>query len=210
MKCIIFANGYYGDLERYREIVQNADMIICADGGANYACKLGIIPSVVIGDMDSINQETRNFLSSCGVKFKKYPVHKDFTDLQLTLEVAEEAGADLIILLGTLGHRLDHTIGNLFSGMEMALKGKRVVHYGADCIIYLITSELLLKGNKGDTVSVITMTDKAVGVTELGMEYPLNDAVLESSKPHAVSNVMEEEHARITVREGVLAVFHYR
>lgn len=210
MKCIIFANGYYGELERYREIVRNADMIICADGGANYTCKLGAMPSVVIGDMDSINQETRSYLDKCGVKFKKYPAHKDFTDLQLTLEVAEEAGADLIILLGSLGNRLDHTMGNLFSCVEMALKGKKVVHYGPDCIIYLVTNELILKGSKGDIVSVITMTDKAVGVTEIGMEYPLHEALLESSKPYAVSNVMADDQARITVREGVLAVFHYR
>lgn len=210
MKCIIFANGCYGDLERYREIIKDANMIICADGGANYACKLGAIPSVVIGDMDSITDKTRNYLTELGVEFKKYPIHKDFTDLQLSLEMAEESGADIIVLLGTLGNRLDHTMANIFSGMEMALRGKNIVHYGSDCIIYLVTHELILKGSKGDLVSVITMSDRAVGVTETGMEYPLHDVVLENSKPFTVSNIMDKDEARITVREGVLAVFHYK
>jgi thiamine pyrophosphokinase len=210
MKCVIFANGYYGNLQRYQDIVQNADITICADGGANYAYRLGITPSLVIGDMDSIEPETRSQLDANGVKVKKYPVHKDFTDLQLALEAAEEAGADSIVLLGSLGNRLDHTIGNLFSGVDLARKGKNIVHYGPDCMVYLVTGELFLEGSKGDIVSVMTLTDQAVGVSEAGMEYPLNEAFLESSKPYAVSNVMEEEMARISVREGVLAVFHYR
>lgn len=210
MKCIIFANGYYGDLERYRTVVQDADLVICADGGANYACKLDVIPSVVIGDMDSITEETQNYLDDCGVQFKKYPRRKDFTDLQLSLGVAEESGADLIIMLGTLGNRLDHTLANLFSCMETALRGKQVIHYGADCIIYLVTSELLLKGSQGDLVSVLALTEKAVGVTETGFEYPLCEALLEISKPYGVSNVMEGDQARIKVRGGTLAVFHYR
>lgn len=210
MKCIIFANGYYGELERYRDIAEGADMIICADGGANFACQLGIVPSMVIGDMDSITAEARQYLDKHEVQYKKYPVRKDFTDLQLTLEIAEQAGADSFILLGTLGNRLDHTLANLFSCMELALRGKTVIHYGSDCTIHMVTRELQLKGCKGDLVSVIALTDKAVGVTETGMEYPLCNALLESSKPYAVSNVMAEDEAGISLQQGILAVFHYR
>ena len=32
--------------------------LFCADGGANSAMKMGLIPDYIIGDLDSIHEET--------------------------------------------------------------------------------------------------------------------------------------------------------
>ena len=93
MKCIIMANGEYGELSWYKEILSSADRIICADGGANYAQLLGIIPHCIIGDLDSISTEARNYYAGQGVSFQQYPSRKDYTDLQLALQAAAGMGA---------------------------------------------------------------------------------------------------------------------
>lgn len=208
MRSIILANGEYGELDSYRDIIKPDDFIICADGGANYAYELGLIPAVIIGDMDSILPEVKEYYMNSKIKIKIFPRRKDFTDTQLALTVAEEAGADEIIMLGTLGKRLDHTLANLYSGIDTARRIKRIMHFSPECQVYLVSGEFELNGHQGDTVSVFTLTEKSSGVYLIGFEYPLENVILETSKPYTVSNVLARDKGLIKVDEGVLAVFY--
>jgi len=202
-------NGEYAALFRYRALIDNSEIIICADGGANYAYQLEIVPACIVGDMDSISPQVLEHYTRLNVPFLKYPKRKDFTDTQLALSIAEEKGANSITFVGSLGGRLDHTMSNLYSCMDMVQKGHRIMHYHPDYQVYIINRYLELKGNAGDTVSVLSLTDISQGVTEIGFEYPLEEVVLESRNPYAVSNIMTDSTAIIKVQEGMLAVFHY-
>lgn len=209
MRFIILANGEYGELEAYREIFKNSDTILCADGGANYAYQLNIIPDCIIGDLDSIQPEVREYYEAKAVMFKKFPPRKDLTDIQLALDLAVEQNADQILMLGTLGKRLDHTIANLYSGIDIVRRGIKVSHYTPDCRCYIINEELVIEGCPGDIVSVLALTDKVQGASEVGFEYSLTSPVIENSKPYAVSNVLTANRGVIGIRSGILAVFHY-
>jgi len=209
MKCLVLANGTYGPLEEYRDVIKGSDLIICADGGANYAHEMGLIPTYIVGDMDSIRPEVKEFFTHRQVTIKKYPRCKDFTDTQLALSLAEELGADEIILLGTLGKRLDHTLSNLYSGIELAMMGKQVIHYSPACVVYLTCRRLVIEGQKGDVVSVLPLSEKALGVCEKGFEYPLEKVVLEKKNPYSISNTLLGKKGEISLDEGVLAVFHF-
>lgn len=209
MQCTIMTNGEYAALFRYRSIVDNSELIICADGGANYAYQMEIVPAYIVGDMDSIRPKVLEHYTQLEVPILRYPKRKDFTDTQLALSLAEEKGADNITFLGSLGGRLDHTLSNLYSCMEMVQKGHHIIHYHPDYQVYLVNNCLELNGTVGDTVSVIPLTDIAQGVTEIGFEYPLQDVILETGNPYAVSNIMAASTSIIKVQEGMLAVFHY-
>jgi len=203
------ANGEYGDITIYYELAHKTDLVICADGGANYAYQIGVTPDYIIGDLDSIRPEVREYFSSQPVCFKEYLPAKDFTDTQLALALAADLGADEIILTGTLGGRLDHTLANLYSCIEAVQKGIKITHFGPDVTIYLTKSGLRLKGHAGDLVSIIPLTGKASGITISNFAYPLQEAVLYQEKPYAVSNQMLTDTAEIKIKEGIIAVFHY-
>ena len=209
MKCVILANGDYGDVESCRWLLNEADIILCADGGANYAYKMGIIPAYIVGDMDSILPQVVDYYKDQGVEFRRYPQRKDFTDTQLILALAEELNADEIVFLGSLGKRLDHTLSNLYCGAELAMKGRKVWHYTANYSAYLVNKEITISGKVGDIVSVLVLTDQAQGVYEEGFEYPLKNVILEKWNPYAISNVLATNEGVITVREGLLLVIHY-
>lgn len=209
MKCILMTNGYYGDLTYYEKLVKGNDCIICADGGANYAYKMGLVPQYIVGDLDSIEPEIRDHYIARGVGVKKYPRSKDFTDTQLALSLAQEIGVDDIIILGSLGGRLDHTLSNLYAGLEQVEQGTKITHYSPDCVIYLLKGKMTLQGEKGDLVSVLALSDQAAGVNESGFDYPLNNVILEKKNPYAVSNRMSSNTAEISVKNGALLVFHY-
>lgn len=209
MEFIIMANGQYGDIDFYKRKFSEADRIICADGGANYAYQLGWCPAAVVGDMDSILAEVRSHFAGLGVPFTLLSRRKDDTDTQAVLALAKEMGATEIVMLGTLGGRLDHTLSNLYSGISLLKKGIKISHIAPEVCIDLVNRELEIKGRKGDLVSIIALTDEARGVTIKGFEYPLQDVCLLKSDPYAVSNVMTGPKGTICVQEGILAVFHY-
>jgi thiamine pyrophosphokinase len=209
MRCVIFANGDYGDMDYYYNFFNENDICICADGGANYAYRLGIIPEFIIGDMDSINDESRKHFEMHRVKFLKYSSRKDLTDLQLALSLAEELGAREIALLGTQGKRIDHSLSNLYSGIIYAQKGIKVIHYRPESLIYIISGDLTLEGKPGDLVSLLPLGEAVCGVSLQGFEYPLENTVLDCTNPYAISNVLTQNTGCIKVGQGILAVFHY-
>ncbi len=209
MRCIILANGEYGELDAYEDLFKNSDTILCADGGANYAFTMGVIPDSIIGDLDSVRPEVWKYFAAQDVEFIEYPVHKDLTDLQLAMELARERGADEIVLLGALGKRLDHTLHNLYAGIKMVRQGVRISHYTPECWVYLVQDELVVDGQAGDIVSVIALTDRVEGVFESGFEYNLKEQVLRSDQPYTISNLLAGRQGVIRLRTGILAVFHY-
>ena len=209
MRCIILANGEYGQLEAYDSLLSTADLVLCADGGANYAYEMNVLPAMVVGDLDSISPHVENYFKAKDVSFKKFPRQKDFTDIQLTLGYAQKMGVTEIILFGTLGKRLDHTLANLFCSINCVLHGIDVCHYSPECSVHVIHRQLHLIGKPGDIVSVLPLVSKATGVTEIGFEYPLKEAELEIQNPYSVSNRLLGEQGYIKVQSGILAVLHY-
>lgn len=209
MKYIVMANGYYGDLDFYKKYFSGDEIVLCADGGANYAYKLDLLPAYIVGDMDSINPEVRQHFADRGVPIKKFPRRKDFTDTQLVLTRACEMGAKDILLLGTLGKRLDHTMSNLYSAIDLVQKGIKITYLSPSCYIYLVNKEIEIAGEIGDLISVLSLSEESRGVTTVGLEFPLDHVVLEQRNPYAISNVLNENRGIISVEEGILAVFHY-
>ncbi|MEZ4770045.1 MAG: thiamine diphosphokinase [Caldilineales bacterium] len=89
------------------------DLVVAADGGANWCAAWGWQPDLVIGDMDSVDVSVARRLQAHGVPFDRHPVEKDETDLELALCAAVERGAEEIVIAAALGGRIDHTLGNL-------------------------------------------------------------------------------------------------
>lgn len=248
-RILILANGSYGGpdpTEWYRRQAGGFDQILCADGGTNHARRFGIVPDRIIGDLDSIDPAERRRMEEQGVAFTIVPAEKDFTDLQLALEVAAvafdpaAATAKEITIWGGLGDRLDHTLANILSAVPYALAGVRVVFDGPAQAVHLVCGPSLsqpsgpsmsqpsgpaasqpdgpsaglplyaIRGKAGDTVSILSLTPRAAGVTLEGFQYPLAEAVLEEFSPIGVSNRLVGDEGTIRVREGALAVFHLK
>lgn len=203
------ANGEYGAPDWYRQRVQGYDRVVAADGGADLALQLGIVPDCVVGDMDSLTPAGRERLKGLGAVFYLYLPEKDDTDTQLALKLAQKEGAKEIVVWGGAGDRIDHTLSNLFNAAGFVEQGIAVRFEHPRVTIYLVSDRLIIPGRVGDTVSLIALAKGAAGVSLDGFRYPLHEAFLDFYRPYAVSNVIVGPDPCVRVRSGILAVIHY-
>ena len=206
MKAVIVANGFPSDPAGDRHQIEQGDLVIAADGGADYCRKLGITPAVIIGDMDSIDRDTEKILSSGDTEIIRHPVHKDTTDLELAIRLALERGARSLVILGALGGRWDMSIGNLFLLAIPELKGipVKVIDGRQEIVLLTGKDKSVFHGKPGDTLSLLPSGENAEGITLEGLEYPLVKGTLLSGSSRGISNVFQSDKATVSLESGTL------
>jgi thiamine pyrophosphokinase len=210
MRAIIFANGDPSDPEIVKHWTTQADLIIAADGGARNALAVGVMPHIVIGDLDSLDEADRAQLERSGVQLIVYPAHKDYTDLELALRHARKQHATEIIIFSALGGRWDQSLANLLllTLPELAHIPTRIVDHHLS--IQVIRDRAEITGRVGDMLSLIALQGDAHGVTIEGCEYPLHNATLPFGSTLGISNVLTQNTAKITVKQGQILALHTR
>ena len=209
-RAIIFVNGELPDLGAARSILQTDDVLIATDGGARHALKLGAIPSVIIGDLDSLSQEEVRVFTDMNIHILSYPPEKDETDLELALDHALKSGYRPIIIVAGFGGRLDQILGNLSLLMAPEAVGADVRLDDGITEVLCVTDKATIHGQSGETVSLIPWGIPAEGVTTDGLVYPLNRATLLPYRTRGISNQMLANTAKISVKRGALLCVHQR
>ncbi len=209
-RLIIFANGFVPDLEAARCLIQPGDIVYAADGGTRNALALGLVPSVVIGDLDSLTPDDRKELDARGVEIQQSPPDKNETDLELALRYAIQTGQREILIVGALGGRFDQTLGNLsllsdplFSTCDIRLDdGVEQACFTRNCCE--------IHGRPADIVSLVPWGAEVTGISTEGLRWPLRNETLFPDRTRGISNELLGETATITVGTGLLLIVHRR
>ena len=193
--------------------VRAAGLVIAADGGARRLLDLGIAPHYLVGDLDSLSQETVARLTSAGCQVQRHPAAKDATDTELAIELALDRGATHIDLVGaTGGARLDHSLANvlLLAADWPAGVRLRLVEAAATARVVRAGQSVDVPGAVGDIVALLPLAGRASGITTRGLQYALADEDLAFGRARGVSNVMTAPVASISLATGLLLVIHQR
>ena len=215
-RIVIFANGDLPDRDAARALLQADDYLIAADGGANHLLKMGILPEIVIGDLDSVDDETLFELTSAEVNIEQYSEDKDETDIELALRYAVEMRPTSILIVGALGGRLDQTLANLSILTDATLPGIDIrLDDGVEEVFFFRASaakggQAQVWGRSGDTVSLIPWNSPVEGVATDGLQWSLYSETLYPDKSRGISNVMLGESASVKIEKGLLLVVHRR
>ncbi len=209
MDVVIVANAPDLDAAPFRERIAAAGRRVAADGGALPLMRLGLLPHVVIGDMDSLDVAALDVLAASGTELRRFRRDKDETDLELALLYAAEQAAQTIDIIGALGGRWDHTLANVALLALPELRGRQVRMLAPGQTLMLVPGALDIAGKVGDTVSLIPLAGPVHGVTTRGLQYPLQDATLSFERARGVSNVLLEPPGRVEVRDGLLLLVHH-
>lgn len=209
-RAIIVANGESRSKKYLLDELQNDDLIIAADGGVQRLISSGVLPHVVVGDLDSIQPDQLMELKENNVIIVQYPTRKDETDLELALLYAKQSGIKDVIILYALGARWDMTVANLLLPCNKEFQDMNIRIIDGPQEITLLRTEMTLhiSGCVGDTISLIPIGCKAEGITSSGLDYQLNNDTLDLGSPRGVSNVLCEDHATIKLTNGLLLCIH--
>ena len=189
--------------EMAQDLAETADYIIAADGGQNRAREFGLQPDCVIGDFDST---TLNEDFDC--LYITYPAEKDLTDTEAALTHALEKGCRNVILLGGMGGRLDHTMGNIglldkyysaFDHMEF-IDGKNKMELLKD------SGRTLKRDARYKYFGLVSLNAEASGIAISGAKYKLPGEKKVRASTLGVSNEFSEDTVEIYVREGTLLI----
>jgi thiamine pyrophosphokinase len=190
-------------------LVGTADLVIAADGGARWLEEQGVIPQIVVGDLDSLEAKEVDRLARAGSTIQRHPAEKDASDTALALVAAIEAGADRIVLLGALrGSRLDHELANLLLIADPAIGGRdvRIVRGGTQLRALNGGATLQLEASVGATVTLLPVAGDAIGVTTRGLRYPLSGETLSMGSSRGLSNEVTQLPASVRLEIGTLLV----
>jgi len=208
LHVVIVSNGAFDHVERLLPLIDGADQVIAADGGANWLATQGRVPNVLIGDLDSVHPDTLRALALGDCRLVRRPLEKDETDTELALYEALALGARRITLLGAWGGRMDHALANVLLLALPQLASIQVALFDGRSYARVFRQELVLQGEAGDLLSLLPLGGEERGVLTEGLLYPLRDETLTFGPARGVSNAFTGPTARVTLRAGLLLAVH--
>lgn len=199
-RCYIICAG---DADTIRINKEQNDLIIAADGGLVHCQHNNIVPDIILGDFDSLGYIPKD--SNTIV----LPTEKDYTDSYEAVMLAMEKGYKEIVIFGAFGgERTDHTLANIALLSFISKNGgKGYIIHKNEVTTAITDSSISFKSKNSGTVSVFSFDENAIGVTEKGLKYTIEDFTLKNSVAMGVSNCFIGKEAYISVKKGTLIIF---
>ncbi|TRD22453.1 thiamine diphosphokinase [Palleronia caenipelagi] len=157
--------------------LQNAPRVVAADGGAAKLIATGVQPQHVIGDMDSLPRDLTAQLDPA--RLHKVD-EQDSTDFQKCLSRIE---APLVIGLGFLGGRLDHTLASLTTLIQSRTPCLLI---GDGMLAFHVTQDIAMELPMGSLLSLYPLR-RVTGRSE-GLRWPIDGITLDPSGRVGTSN----------------------
>jgi len=209
MHVLIVLGGETPGEELLRSQAQKADFIIAADLGAQYALAAGVMPHLVLGDMDSLPGAEVLEKLPAEVQVRKYPCEKDETDGQLAVDAAIVLGAQQVTVLGALGRRLDHALGNLLLLIRLARSGVQASLLDEHTCVKAVKGSVSWRGHTGDILSLIPFGDGVHAGHTAGLKYALDAmTLLPCDAALGVSNEFTAEECSFCIEGGWAFAIH--
>ena len=207
MRAAIFLNGAPDSERLIQAVAERADFVMAADGGARFALAAGIVPHLIVGDMDSLGEDLAQEIERRGAELERHPVRKDKMDGHLAVLAARERGATAAEFVCAAGERVGAVFALphiLLAAERLGLRSSAVADWGRMFVVE--TGSRDVKGTVGDSVSVFPLAGQATGVTLEGMGYPLTNATLEPGDTLGFHNELVGGQAKVSVEGGTLLI----
>ena len=207
-RCVIVGGASIGDYRTVGAMLRQDDYVIYCDCGLRHMDGLGAEPDLIVGDFDSYSNP------EMGTETIVLPCEKDDTDTVFAVKEAIKRGFEDFLLVGVVGERLDHTLGNVSILLMLDSEGKKgtiIDDYSEIEIVSDRCEKPCIIDDSYVYFSLINISGTARGVTIRGAKYPLENAEITCEYQYGVSNeVLPGCTAEVSVGEGRLLLVKVR
>lgn len=198
-RCVVIGGADIGRYDCIRTYLRADDFYICCDSGLKHREGLGILPDLVVGDFDSFEYqhlETETITLPC---------EKDDTDTVFAVKEALTRGFQEFLLVGVIGGRLDHTLGNVSLLLMLSAQGKAAVAIDDYSEMEVVSNFPVQINDRYAFFSLLNISGTAQGITIRNAKYPLEDAEITCEYQYGISNeVLPGRTAEVSVQRGRL------
>lgn len=204
-RCVIVGGADIGNYAYIREALTADDYVVFCDSGLRHMEQLRARPSLIVGDFDS--HENPHLDAETIV----LPCEKDDTDTVYAVKEAVRRGFDTFLLVGVVGGRLDHTLGNVSILLYLDAIGKKGVIIDDYSEMEIVSSAPVHISDAYAFFSLLNITGCARGISIQNAKYPLENGEITCEYQYGVSNeVLPGKTATVSLREGKLLLIKDR
>ncbi len=198
-RCVIIGGADIGRYDRVRGYLRKDDFYICCDSGLKHRAGLGVAPDLIVGDFDSHENPHLD------IETIVLPCEKDDTDTVFAVKEALKRGFEEFLLVGVIGGRLDHTLGNVSILLMLDAQGKKAVAVDDFSELEIVSDQSAQIEDRYAYFSLLNISGTARDVIIRGAKYPLEGAEITCEYQYGVSNEpLPGQTAVVTVGRGRL------
>ena len=204
-RCVIVGGAGINNYDYIRSRLYADDYIVFCDSGLRHLEPLQVKPSLIVGDFDSHDNPHLD------VETIVLPCEKDDTDTVFAVKEAIKRGFDYFLLIGVVGARLDHTLGNVSILLYLDLIGKKGFIIDDYSEMEIVSKEPAYIEDSYAFFSLLNVSGTAKGITIENAKYLLNNAEITCEYQYGVSNeVLPGKTAKVSIFEGKLLLIKDR
>lgn len=169
--AVIVANGNFPVHPIPLSFLENELPVVCCDGAAGKLLRAGKMPTVIVGDCDSLSENEKQQYASIICRVSE----QDTNDLTKAVRYCLAQGWKNLVILGATGRREDHTIANislLANYIDITNEVWMLSDYG---IMNAIREDAAFESYSGQQVSIFSIDQKPMSCEHL--KYGFNHAV---------------------------------
>ena len=204
-RCVIVGGADINNYRFIRENLRAEDYMIFCDSGLKHLEPLQMPPSLIVGDFDSHENPHLD------VETIVLPCEKDDTDTVYAVKEAVKRGFDDFLLIGVVGARLDHTLGNVSILLYLDSLGKHASIMDDYSEMEMVSDKPVSICGRYSFFSLLNITGCAKGITITGAKYPLDGGEITCEYQYGISNeVLPGKTAQVAVSCGKLLLIKVR
>lgn len=166
--CVVVANGRFPTASLPLQLLHAASVRIACDGAIESLDRLGLPPTAIVGDLDSIPAPLRERYAD---RIHQV-IDQEINDLTKAVRFAREAGHREVLIFGATGLREDHTLGNISLLMDYAPLFDRIEMLSDYGFFTPLLRSATLESRPGQQVSLFSLAPGGEITTD-GLRWPV-------------------------------------
>ncbi len=198
-RCVIIGGAQIINYDKIKEHLNKDDFNIFCDSGLRHEEELKLKPDLIVGDFDSYKNPDTD------IETIVLPCEKDDTDTVYAVKEALKRGFDEFLLIGVVGARLDHTLGNVSILLMLDSAGKKAKIVDDYSEMEIVSDKPVFIDDSFLYFSLLNISGLARGIDIENAKYPLKNAEITCEYQYGISNeVLPGKLAKVSLKEGRL------